>query len=87
MPHEDALFTVYKKRNLEAELQAEKQLEEVINKLPFNVQDRYKRALYIAQAMKTYDNPPSREHQEGGGSLSASGDLVIEPIKIEREHF
>jgi hypothetical protein len=37
--------------------------------------------------MKTYDNPPSREHQEGGGSLSASGDLVIEPIKIERELF
>jgi hypothetical protein len=37
VPHEDAKFTVYKKRNLEAEYQAEKQLEEVINKLPFNV--------------------------------------------------
>jgi hypothetical protein len=37
--------------------------------------------------MKSYDNPPSREHQEGGGSLSPSGDLVIEPIKIERELF
>jgi hypothetical protein len=37
--------------------------------------------------MKSYDNPPSREHQESGGSLSRSGDLEIEPIKIERELF
>ena len=37
--------------------------------------------------MKSYDNPLSHEHQEGGGSLSSLGDLVIEPIKIERELF
>ena len=40
--------------------------------------------------MQSYEKPPSQEHHEGGGvgsSLSPSGDLLIEPIKIESELF
>lgn len=94
---EAAQFMVYKKRENVDEKIADQQLEEAISKLPQDVQDRYKRALYISKLIQEYDTKeetaaPGEQSQrlgrggEKGAMKDTSADLV-EAVKIEGQHL